>query len=519
MAVLTRYDIWDLNHGLVDGFPVPNPPGWDDISLYYAKALRRMGYQDGVADGDVDVEHTWPSSDDPTTYHFQAAMHWTPRWPDRLPPAPFDARWNHCTHGPGHVEPFFLPWHRAYIYWFEVIVRAVVAELKGPEDWALPYWNYSLHEDADPTWPRAALPWVFCQERLPAEDGAPGDPNPLFIADRAKRGLQPTTADGTPMYLDPRTPFYFDAFGRPSYGEFNSTLDREPHGAVHSDVGTGDGLEATIGWMGSTVTASFDPIFWLHHAEIDRFWTAWSAAHDNPSNAAWLQATGDPQLDTRWNFWKDEHLDDPVRTLPGDMLDTESLGADFPHGYRYATLPQVPAPRPGPGGGPEGIVPEAAVKPVSGESQAPVTLGHAPATATVTLSAAPAEGLMAEAEPSRVMLDLEGVTADGPAGNYAVYLNHPDADRDTPASVPHYVGLLATFGAEHGHGGHEEHEGGEGHHGLSFDYDVTDVVRGLEARGDWDESKATVTFVPTVPRRGADTPPNLTVARIAFRSV
>jgi tyrosinase len=521
MAVLTRYDIWDLNQGQIEAFPVTDPPGWDAISLYYAKALRRMGYQDGVAAGDVDVEHTWPFSEDPSSYFFQAAMHWTPRWQGLAPP-PFDARWNHCTHGPGEVEAFFLPWHRAYIYWFEVIVRAHVAALNGPADWTLPYWNYSFHGDADPVWPRSALPWVFCQERLPAEDGGPGEPNPLYIADRLKRGLPPTAA-GEPMYLGALTPYYNDSFAADDYDDFNSILDNAPHGAVHVDVGTGDRPRGRTGWMHSTVTAAYDPIFWMHHAEIDRFWVAWNQDHDNPQGDDWLDATGDPQLDTRWNFWKDGTLDAPVRTLPREMLRPESLGAGFPHSYQYATLPQLPAPTPGPGlggpdlVGPEGILAEAPMKPVHGESDAPVPIGDEPTTATVALSAPPQE-LLAEALPSRVRLHLEGISADAPAGNYAVYLNYPDADRETGGAVPHYVGLFSTFGVEHGHGGHGGHGGHEGH-AAARAFDVTDIVSELDARGDWDESKATVTFVPTTPPPEGDVEPaNLTVDRIAFRS-
>ncbi len=138
---LTRYDIGDLNNGKVAAFPVPSPPGWDDISLYYAKALKAMGWQQSPA-GATDVTSMWPYSDTPNTYFFQAAMHW---WPQHqgTPPAPYNERWSHCTHGPASAEQYFLAWHRAFIYFFEVIVRAYVAELGGPSTWALPYWNYS----------------------------------------------------------------------------------------------------------------------------------------------------------------------------------------------------------------------------------------------------------------------------------------------------------------------------------------------------------------------------------------
>jgi hypothetical protein len=109
--------------------------------------------------------------------------------------------------------------------------------------------------------------------------------------------------------------------------------------------------------------------------------------------------------------------------------------------------------------------------------------------------------------------------ADAPAANYALDLNYRDADRDTGASVPHYVGLLTSFGAEHKHGG-------EGHHaphsrtaGLRYEYDVTGLVAHLDGSGEWDPANATVTFVPTTPPPEDDPePPSLRVGRIAFRS-
>lgn len=502
-GVLTRYDLADLNEGLVARFGVADPPGWDDVSLYYAKALQAMGWKQS-APGEHDPESMWEyTEDDPTAYYFQAAMHWASRWPG-FPPAPLDERWSHCTHEPDAPEGMFLPWHRAYIYWYEVIVKSFVSKLGGPDDWALPYWNYSFYDgQGSPSrWPRSRLPWVFCQERLPD-----GSANPLFIGDPRKRGLQPLGPDGQPMYLSFLTPFYNAAFAETGFAGFDATLDGQPHGGVHVNVGSG-GLNRP-GWMRNPLTASYDPIFWLHHVEIDRFWVAWNGeGNPNPDDDDWRNATQDPRRDVRWNFWRDSDVTNVITTYPGDMVDPENLGDAFPYSYRYATPPQLPAPAPS--------VPQRrlapavrvgvaarerrpAAMPEIGRAEQPVRLAAEALTAAVPLAAEASRelaplGERAEQAP-RVTLTLEDVTATGLATTYAIYLNEPHAAERDQEPSPHYVGLLVTFGLDH-HAMHAA-EHGEHHHGVTMSYDITPIVEHLRTEGGWDESEATVTFVPT----------------------
>ena len=50
-----------------------------------------------------------------------------------------------------------------------------------------------------------------------------------------------------------------------------------------------------------TYLSPLDPIFWLHHCNIDRLWASWAALHSNavPSQALWgnhkLSTFYDPQ--------------------------------------------------------------------------------------------------------------------------------------------------------------------------------------------------------------------------------
>ena len=71
----------------------------------------------------------------------------------------------------------------------------------------------------------------------------------------------------------------------PDYGPFSNTAYTDAngnsynsvenmHNAIHSLVGNG-------GHMGQVPYAGFDPIFWLHHANVDRLFAIWQAIYPN----------------------------------------------------------------------------------------------------------------------------------------------------------------------------------------------------------------------------------------------
>jgi len=199
-----------------------------------------IAYRAGVA-----AMKARPDSD-PTSWQAQRAIHRT----NIVPPTSI---YNQCPHS----SPFFLSWHRMYLYYFERIVRAS----SGNPNFALPYWGYS------PTGARD-LPLPF---RSPAANS-----NTLYTSFRsasanAGNPLNPSSVDsGAAM---PFTSFY----------PFQTSLENTPHDTVHTP-GVG-------GWMGSVPTAAQDPVFYLHHANIDRLWAVWlgqGGGRTNPTDAAWL---------------------------------------------------------------------------------------------------------------------------------------------------------------------------------------------------------------------------------------
>jgi tyrosinase len=393
--------------------------------------------------------------------------------------------WCTCQHG----SWFFLPWHRMYLAAFELIVQQVLAD----DEWSLPYW-YAIDPDDPGT---SVLPpafrdttrnnELFTERRsIPANSGAP-------LPDLSASVLQALDAD---VFSSPDGLSSFGS-GERATPLFNGgevgLVEDVPHGAVHVLVGNDFNQQGNVvrrGWMGSFFTAGLDPVFWLHHANIDRLWQVWldlDPAHRNP--------TGDPAwFDTEFSFpaaggglvtWK-----------VGDVLDTRGLG----YQYESTAAPQgVGPPIP-----PVALVPEVGV--AGGDMTQrlpPRVLG---ATADVALASADVVvvdlarpddlGLAGDAAPGggRMFLRIEGVTGTSGAAVYDVYLNVPAGD--SPGDHPELrAGSFSTFGvAEMSQT--NDIEGGAGRTSV---LEITRVRDALAERGRWDPDRVRVSFIPVVP--------------------
>jgi hypothetical protein len=150
----------------------------------------------------------------------------------------------HNQHGMNAVgTQRFLPWHRAFLLHFEEALRTVNAKA------FVPYWDWTKHKSV-PKWMKALKPTVF----------VPGRGSVIV---KRNASLQSKKNVGTIMAL-------------PDYTTFTDRLENGPHGAVHMEIGTVSGhVEA----MGNIRISPADPIFWLHHAQLDRLWSTWATGH------------------------------------------------------------------------------------------------------------------------------------------------------------------------------------------------------------------------------------------------
>ncbi len=247
----------------------PAPAATPPFIRYEARSAQGQAALAAYAKGVAVMKGRPPQSQ--TSWSYQAGMHGSLV-------RPFLVLWNGCK----HLSWYFVVWHRMYVYFFEQIVREAIRQAGGPADWALPYWDYELDTA------HASIPEQF---RKPTENGAP---NPLYVQQRA-----PGINDGAP--LPPAVTTSRFALARPNFvgaTEFGGgislptpqfwkepgALEQTPHNAVHGAVG-GSG-----GWMNDPFRAAQDPIFWLHHSQIDRLWSRWiSEGHTDTNDPRWTQ--------------------------------------------------------------------------------------------------------------------------------------------------------------------------------------------------------------------------------------
>ena len=441
---------------------------------------------------------------DPTSWRYQAAIHDYVRDFDPLadpadimPSAAEQKKfWGQCQ----HFSWFFLSWHRMYLYHFEQIVGAAIKKLNGP-DWALPYWNYSDENNPD----ARRIPIAFRTPTTP--DGAP---NPLMvdsrnpgcnsgqiIADQFDSDISEALVEakyvaqgtgGSPGFGGPQTGFNHGG------GNGMGKVEQTPHGSMHMAVG---------GFMGAFNTAGLDPLFWLHHCNIDRLWTVWTrrdASHKDPAQALWRKGVRFAFRDASGNI---------VEHTSMQVIDTTKT----PLMYEYDDVSDPL------GGVPEAMEVGVAEQPIPemvGATEEPIVVaGRSEARLSVVPPSGPGlESLTAG--PEEIYLNIENVTGAGAVTAYDVYLNVPAGERaeDHPELR---IGRMPLFGLAEASRPESSHAG----NGLKYAFRIGNVVRRLQSERAWNANDVRVSFVPrqpaVMPEGVADAAPQpITVGRISM---
>ena len=206
-----------------------------------------------------------------------------------------------------HGNGLFLPWHRLQVSHME----RIIGRLTGHERFAMPYWDWQ--EDRFlPSWVTRAGSPLFERQRGP---GA----NTLDYS-RARWAQSRNVAR---LASDSFTTFA----GRPNAA---GAVEAYGHNHIHVLVG---------GLMDRPETAAQDPVFWLHHCNIDRVWATWHNLTRPAYPADWgrFPLTGyigpDGQETGTWT--------------PSQVTDTRFLGYGYDRPYPF---PVFNVPTSGPAG-------------------------------------------------------------------------------------------------------------------------------------------------------------------------
>ncbi len=458
-----------------------NSPG----ALHIRREVRSL------ASGDPTLQHYADAvaamegkpEDNRVSWLYQAAIHGTYTEPELK-------LWNHCTHGTW----FFVSWHRIFLYYFEEIVRSFIKELHGPEAagaWALPYWNYCRGGEY------ATLPEAF---RQPADRSS----NPLYVEERnplinAGGEIDRDSYESVKALARPHFIGIEEFGGAPEevrqFGHNGGVFEITPHGTVHDVVGGG-------GWMSDIRKAAKDPIFWLHHCNIDRIWSQWIAqggGRENPTEGAWLNQS--------FEFF--DPAGKEVTKTCGEVVDTEALD------YKYdavdgepeaagAPAPTAPTPAPAPAQERELAVSAPADPPseppkIVGASPEKVTLKGKRTGIPVEIDERAREEVReasTKEDPRRLYLNIEDIEGDTHPGTpYGIYVNLPEnADAETKAK--HHIGNVSFFAA--GFGGEPVKD--EPAHSQRVRIVVGPLLRALGGGKHFDEEEFHVSFLPLVPK-------------------
>lgn len=392
----------------------------------------------------------------------------------------YNGGYKYCPHG----DWYFLPWHRAFTAMYERLVRQAVSD----NSFAMPFWDWT----ANPLMPEVFLPkttpdgktnWLCVNEDGMSRTWPANKPMPDSIV--GPKVLQKILSD-TPYEvfgtgknpqqnnLDPRWV--------PRGGGTQGTLEATPHNNVHNNIG---------GWMPSPASPR-DPMFFAHHANIDRIWAVWNLKHSNTTNSLWTDMPFQNNfLNPDGTFWSPKVSDLYVPEKLGYTYGLSSnLTARAPAllslDSKLTALVEAPALT---GVGAETAVTFRVENQKTATADAPLSLTlpfpqeafgrvlkRSPAGSGVEmLSFDAAEEANAAAPRVLAFIRDVGIT-DAKTTAFRIYLGDPSPNASSPDADPHYVGTFAELDHSGGHGDHEKDP-------PSFAVDLTDAIQRVYGSG------------------------------------
>ncbi len=193
--------------------------------------------------------------------------------------------WHNCTHKGIPETPIyeasrwhFYTWHKLYLTHFEEIIRYV----SGEPSFTLPYWEYDnpKYQTMPPLFmDKKSSLYTSARSRHVNKGGGVQKSFTYYYVDRDTVTKPFQVRSGTSKnFVNPE-----NAFENNTFFSFTKDLENVPHNQMHNYLGfepesTNDpiGGDDSGGWgYMAQMYSSMDPIFWVHHANIDRLYEKW----------------------------------------------------------------------------------------------------------------------------------------------------------------------------------------------------------------------------------------------------
>lgn len=425
---------------------------------------------------------------------------------------------NFCPHG----NWYFLPWHRAYLVALEGIIR----DLAEKPDFALPYWDWTTERQ---------LPAAFAAGN--PRSNPLNHPRPEFSPNEAL----PDDMVGPQVISRVLNSPDFEAFGSARPRGQNSAgsqwqrrtgakteLEFNPHDGVHGSLG---------GNMATVASASRDPVFFLHHANVDRIWAMWNARGNanspepywrnfafnrnfiNPDGSPWNVTVNGLQSPAALGY----RYDDEEGPFAADVdFAGQAAAADNPLGSSLSTYRKVAdnaLPRAKGSLQRVGLPSGGAFYMAAADNERAASHGRS-ISIEIPLGRPLGDiiksGPMASASPAERRRDRQCVFAvlrdcpapTDPSTRVRVFVNREGVDPRVRSDDPHYVTSMSFFGADHG-----DHHAQHGGHGTpatpggstSVSVDLTATLGRLRGTRQFRTDKITLQLMPICRHGNADT--------------
>jgi tyrosinase len=426
--------------------------------------------------------------------------------------------YHYCPHG----NWYFLPWHRAFVVTYERIIR----NLTSNNAFAMPYWDWTSH----PT-----MPDVFLHPTTPD-----GKPNALYVNDQGfgmtwtrtwpPQQPMPVSQVGPAVLQSILNSTDYEDFGTSRPNGQNSldpswvldgsgaqgVLEGNAHNNTHNNIG---------GWMPSAASPR-DPIFFMHHSNIDRIWALWnSLGNSNSPDPLWNNMVFTNNFyNTDGSFFSPQVSD---LFVPESLGYTYGLAAPVASAQspklvalqaRLTTLRATPA------ANSAGVRTYTAAVQASATAAKPldVPIDVDPALLQSVVRRKPvgsgteflnfAAAREVRASGTRALAFIRNVAVTNPqTTEFRIFLDYDGLSPTTPVTDKHYVGSFGVFfhGSHGGHGGAAVNP--------SFVVDLTNAIQSvygsaLPANGRIKLQIQPVSNRPNVEQAGTATPSRIEVA-------